>query len=213
MGGTARIRSIVRRAVLRSMSLLAQDGREQWQQVLGDRVVVGFGTHLSSATLTARDPDGCSLFVGSGSNVECSIVLEQRAAEVRIGSRTHIGGSTLLDAASRIVIGDDVLIAFGVLIMDHDSHSPAFSERRDDVRDWMLGTKEWTHVKVSPVEIADKAWIGARSIVLEGVHIGEGAIVGAGSVVTKDVPPWTIVAGNPARVIRALTEEERRKDK
>ena len=106
-------------------------------------------------------------------------------------------------------IGDDVLIAFDVLIMDHDSHSLVFDERRNDVQEWMRGKKDWSHVMMVPVIIKDKVWIGARATVLKGVTIGEGAVVGAGSVVVEDVPPWTLVAGNPARVIRALPREER----
>ena len=60
-----------------------------------------------------------------------------------------------------------------------------------------------------PVLICDDVLIGCMAVILKGVTIGEGAIVGAGSVVTKDVPPWTIVAGNPARVIREIPEDER----
>jgi len=57
--------------------------------------------------------------------------------------------------------------------------------------------------------IKDKAWIGFNSIILKGVTIGEGSIVGAGSVVTKDIPDWSIVGGNPAKVIREISENER----
>jgi acetyltransferase-like isoleucine patch superfamily enzyme len=59
------------------------------------------------------------------------------------------------------------------------------------------------------VTVGNDVWIGANACVLRGVALGEGAIVGTGSVVTKDVPPYTIVAGNPARVIRELTPDER----
>jgi len=93
--------------------------------------------------------------------------------------------------------------------MDHDSHALVFSERKDDVQEWLRGKKDWSHVKMMPVIIKDKVWLGAKVIVLKGVTIGEGAVVGAGSVVVNDVPPWTLVAGNPARVIRALPSEER----
>ena len=67
-----------------------------------------------------------------------------------------------------------------------------------------MGNKDWTDVPVRSVVIGDKAWIGFNSIVLKGVSIGERAIVAAGSVVTRDVPAATVVAGNPARVIREI---------
>jgi acetyltransferase-like isoleucine patch superfamily enzyme len=59
------------------------------------------------------------------------------------------------------------------------------------------------------VDIGDDVWIGCMSIVLRGISLGQGAIVGAGSVVTENVPPWTLVAGNPARPIRELAQHER----
>ncbi len=181
----------------------------EWPRLLEGRLAIGPGTKLVHATLTAREPAECSLAIGAESNIEASIVFEKRSVRVSIGSRTHLGGGTLLDAACGIEIGNDVLVAFDTLIADHNSHSLRFRERQNDVRDWILGRKDWTHVQMAPVKIADKAWIGTRAIILKGVMIGEGAIVGAGSVVTKHVPPWTIVAGNPARIIRVLTDEER----
>ncbi|MBD2129908.1 acyltransferase [Microcoleus sp. FACHB-1] len=113
-----------------------------------------------------------------------------------------------LIAAQRINIGDDVLIAGGVTIVDHNAHSLSFSQRSEDVVNWKIGKKDWTNVKIAPVTISNKVWIGFNSIILKGVRIGEGAVVGAGSVVTKDVPAWTVVAGNPARVIREIAEDE-----
>jgi acetyltransferase-like isoleucine patch superfamily enzyme len=199
------IRTLLKRIVVGSPS----DPRVTWSRLLPGRIVIGSGTRLSSASLSAREPQGCSLSIGADSNIEGSIVFERAGARISIGDRTHVGGSTLLAAASSVDIGDDVLIAFNALIMDHNSHSLRFSDRQHDVRDWIRGTKDWSTVAMAPVKISNKAWIGVRAIVLKGVSIGEGAIVGAGSVVTKDVPPWTIVGGNPARVIRPLTDEER----
>jgi len=185
------------------------DPKVSWPRLLPGGVEIGNGTRLNSATLTAREPQGCSILIGSQSNIEAALVLEQQAARIVIGSRTHIGGGTVVAAASKIEIGDDVLVAFDAVIVDHSSHSLEFRERQHDVRDWIHGKKDWSPVAIAPVKVSDKAWIGMRAIVLKGVTIGEGAVVGAGSVVTKDVPPWTIVAGNPARVIRPLTDEER----
>lgn len=180
-----------------------------WPRVLPGAVNIGSGTKVTLATLSAREPNGCSLSIGSYSNIEASLVLERSSARISIGSRTHLGGGTLLAAASSIEIGDDVLIAFEAIVMDHNSHSLKFRERQHDVRDWLQGTKDWSTVATATVKISNKAWIGMRAVVLKGVTIGEGAVVGAGSIVTSDVPPWTIVAGNPARIIRPLTDEER----
>ena len=199
------IRTLIKQIVVGS----PPDPLAAWPRLLPGRVTIGDGTKLNGATLSARQPEGCSLSIGSASNIEASLVLEQSSARISIGSRTHIGGGTLLAAASNIEVGDDVLIAFEALIMDHNSHSLKFRERQHDVRDWIRGTKDWSAVATAPVKISNKAWIGVRAIVLKGVTIGEGAVVGAGSLVTADVPPWTIVGGNPAKVIRPLTDEER----
>jgi len=199
------IRTLLKRMVVGA----PPDPKVMWPRLIPGGVVIGSGTQLNSATVSARDPKGCSLTIGTDSNIEASLVLEQQSARISIGSRTHIGGGTLLAAACNIEIGDDVLIAFEAVIMDHNSHSLKFRERRNDVRDWISGNKDWSSVAMAPVTISNKAWIGVRAIVLKGVTIGEGAVVGAGSLVTADVPPWTIVGGNPAKIIRALTDEER----
>ena len=188
---------------------LTPDHAAEWSRLLPTRCSIGNGTHIEAARLMVREPNGCRLSIGAESNIEALIVLEKQEAEVQIGSRSHLGGGTLIDAACRIEIGDDVLIAFETLIMDHDSHAVHFENRRHDVRDWIRGVKDWSSVVRRPVRIGNKAWLGARAIVLKGVTIGEGAIIGAGSVVTEDVPSWTLAAGNPARIIRPLTEAER----
>jgi acetyltransferase-like isoleucine patch superfamily enzyme len=150
----------------------------------------------------------CQLTLRRGSIFEGQISFERDNASVIIGKNTFIGASHLICSRS-IDIGDDVLISWGCVIADHNSHSIRFSERKNDVLDWYDGTKNWTHVVDKPIQIKNKVWIGMNSIVLKGVTVGEGAIVGAGSVVTKDVLPWTIVAGNPAVLIRELKEDER----
>ncbi|NIO39759.1 MAG: acyltransferase [Burkholderiales bacterium] len=151
---------------------------------------------------------GCKLSIGAGSIVQSAIAFDRPGGEVKVGERTFIGGS-LLVCAEKIEVGDDVLISWGCTIVDHDSHALAWAQRRDDVTDWYHGRKDWTNVERAVVRISDKAWIGFNAIILKGVHIGEGAVVGAGAVVTSDVPPFTIVAGNPARPIRELAEHER----
>jgi acetyltransferase-like isoleucine patch superfamily enzyme len=154
-----------------------------------------------------RLKSGCSLMVGKESQIDGSIAFEREDVSISIGDRVFISGSLI--AAHHIKIGDDVLIAWGVTLMDQDAHSISFSKRAKDAVDWRAGKKDWSHVKTAPIVISDKAWIGFNSIILKGVTIGEGAVVGAGSVVTKNVPAWTIAAGNPACIIREIPENER----
>ena len=96
-------------------------------------------------------------------------------------------------AAQRVTIGDDCLLGVDVLIADTDFHRVAPEGRR-----WRRDG-----VRTAPVEIGDNVFIGARAMVLKGVTIGEGAVVGAGSVVVDDVPAGAVVAGAPARVLGA----------
>jgi galactoside O-acetyltransferase len=135
--------------------------------------------------------------------IESSFYFDKENCLIKIGSRTFIGGSKLI-CADRIEIGDDVLISWGCTIVDHNSHSLSFSERKNDVVDGLVGEKDWTNVLINRVEIKDKVWIGFDVKILKGVVIGEGAIVAAGSIVTKHVPPYTLVAGIPAKVIKTL---------
>lgn len=146
------------------------------------------------------------VFVGHESSICANIVFERNNAEFTIGNRSFIG-KCLFSISERIDVGDDVMISWGATITDHDSHSTQFSLRRNDVQRWRRGIKEWNGISIRPVVINNKAWIGFNSIILKGVTIGEGAIVAAGSVVTKDVEPWTIVAGNPAKIVKRLNND------
>lgn len=112
-------------------------------------------------------------------------------ANISIGSNTVINRFCYLDGRVRLYIGSNVNISHYVLIqtLTHDPQDPNFV------------------CIEAPVVIMDNAWIGARAIILPGVKIGEGAVIGAGSVVTKDVDPYSIVAGNPAKHIRNRTRE------
>jgi acetyltransferase-like isoleucine patch superfamily enzyme len=103
------------------------------------------------------------------------------------------------------------MISDHVVIMDSDLHPLSASKRLKDMIAWTHGVPfdVYTGIESRPVFVRDGVWIGANAVVLKGVTVGRGAIVGAGSVVTKDVPEYTVVAGNPARTIRELGAELR----
>ena len=161
-----------------------------------------------------REPQANHVYLSVGDHcvVDGSFVFETGGGSISIGNRVFIGSSTFI-SINRIEIEDDVSIAWGCLFYDHNSHSVEWEQRRLDTeriyRNLSAGLpslrdKDWSVVKNAPIRICQKAWIGEGVTVLKGVTIGKGAVVGAGSVVTKDVEPWTVVAGNPARIIRRL---------
>lgn len=144
--------------------------------------------------------------VGEDSILACSIRWEPMTSGIRIGSNTYIGSNTSLTSIKGIWIGSNVLISDFCVISDTDGHSTDFISRKLDVPNRWKGLKDWSCVASSEIKILDGAWIGAFSIILKGVTVGERSIIGAGSVVTRDVPDNTIAAGNPAKVVRQLPE-------
>jgi acetyltransferase-like isoleucine patch superfamily enzyme len=116
--------------------------------------------------------------------------------EVVIGDHTYIGYGCCFTASSSITVGRHCLLAGNVQIADYDGHPIDAAHRRSGA--------PMSPDSVRPVVIGDDVWIGTRVLILKGVHIGDRAIIGAGAVVSRDVPPDTVVAGNPARVVKQL---------
>lgn len=150
--------------------------------------------------------------IGNNSHIRGVLQVFEQNGEINIGDFCYVGEYTKIWSASAINIGDQVLISHNVNIHDNISH-PLNSEMRLKDYKRILTIETYDPVifdlNSKKITIRNKAWIGFNSIILKGVTIGEGAIVGAGSVVTKDVPDWTIVAGNPAKIIREIPENER----
>jgi len=125
--------------------------------------------------------------------------------EFRVGNRSFIGAGCIFSVARSITIGDDVLIAGGCTLSDYSAH-PLDPEKR-------IAGEQVDPEDVRPVRIENKAWLGRGATILPGVTIGEGAVVGAATVVTKDVPPGCICVGNPGRLLsRSVYESKPRQD-
>jgi acetyltransferase-like isoleucine patch superfamily enzyme len=106
-------------------------------------------------------------------------------ARLAIGAYSSVGDRTQIHCCEQVAIGDYVLISWDCNILENNFHTTTDGG-----------------ITSAPIVIGNRVWIGCRVIILAGVTIGEGSIVAAGSVVTRDVPPGTLVAGNPAKVIR-----------
>ena len=169
---------------------------------------------LDSAYFDYRtEEESKRIFIDEESMIGCNFIFESDSGVIKIGKRTFINAGTNIISINEIEIGDDVTIGWNIYIYDHDSHSLDYRFRKDDIerqredfyanRNFIF-SKDWSTVKSAPVKICNKVWIGFNAIILKGLIILAGDIVSAGAVVTKDVPAWTVVAGNPATIVKKI---------
>lgn len=147
--------------------------------------------------------------IGESTVVEAELLVFRHGGEIEIGSWCYIGVGARVWSGASIRIGNRVLIAHNVNIIDNRTH-PLTPKARHDHFTAIFSTGHPSAIALgdSPVVIEDDAWVAAGATVLRGLRVGKGAIVAAGAVVTNDVPDYCIVAGNPASVVRRLTENE-----
>jgi acetyltransferase-like isoleucine patch superfamily enzyme len=151
-----------------------------------------------------------SISIGKNSHILGELLVFPHGGKIEIGSDCYIGEGTRIWSAKNIKIGDRVLISHNVNILDNDTHPLSASERHAQFKAIASsGHPKNINLNEASISISEDVWIGAMATILKGITIGEGAIIGAASVVTKDVPAWTIVAGNPAKIIRELSLDER----
>lgn len=154
---------------------------------LAGRVTVGDHFYMVSeqrrSTITLFSPSRWTVFPG---------------AEIVVGDHVGVNG-LIVTCRKRISIGDHTMTAANVILIDTDGHVPWPPEKR-----FSGSTAEYDQ----PIEIGRYAWIGANSIILKGSKIGDNSIIGAGSVVSGEIPANCLAAGNPARVIRRLGPDQ-----
>lgn len=158
--------------------------------------------------------------IGKKGIISAHFIFESEKGEIIIGDNVHLGGVTFI-SRNKIEIKNDVTMAWGITIYDHNSHSIYWEERKKDNQqcydDYInynsnnVSNKDWAYVEDAPVLIESKVWIGFDVTILKGVNVGEGSVIGAKSVVTKNVEPWTVVAGNPAKIVKYLPEYSKKK--
>jgi acetyltransferase-like isoleucine patch superfamily enzyme len=189
------LRSIAYRAILHAEGAVAIEDGVRIR--FANNVWLGHGVYLDHGVYLHACPSG--IRIGAESFVMKNAILhvynfrDLPNAGITIGSRSLIGEACVLRGQGGITIGDDVFLAplVQMLAVNHVYHdtSRPISEQG---------------ITAQGIVVEDGAWIGGGAIILDGVRIGRNAVVGAGAVVTRDVPAYTVVAGNPARVVRDL---------
>lgn len=192
------------------MRRLARRCLTAWKQLLARRrCTLGAGAVVYNPALV-RSVAGnrTAIHIGRLSQIRGEL-LALPGGHLSIGEWCYLGEHSRIWAYSNIRIGDRVLIAHNVSILDSQTHPMEETARHNHFKAIVLdGHLERRDLGARPIVIEDDVWIGCNAVVLRGVRIGHGAIVGAGSVVTHDVPGHVVVAGNPARVVRQLAAEQ-----
>lgn len=149
-------------------------------------------------------PSGGGIDIGDRTVVRGNIQCIRNHGSIKIGRECYIGENTHVWSSDSVIIGNRVLIAHNCNIFDSTTHPVDEVERNDDfINICFKGIwNDYNSCSSEAIRIEDDAWIGCNCTILRGVTIGKGAIIGAGSVVTKNVEEYTIVAGNPAHVLR-----------
>jgi acetyltransferase-like isoleucine patch superfamily enzyme len=144
-----------------------------------------------------------AITVGASTWVAGELLVFAHGGKISIGDFCYIGEQARIWSAAQISIGKRVFLSHGVNIHDNDAHSLSAEQRHRHFKQLVtMGSADFAEdLATAAVVIEDDVWIGFNSTVLKGVHVGKGAVVGAGSMVTRDVPTFSIVAGNPAVVI------------
>lgn len=147
-------------------------------------------------------------------NVHCrgQLLIFSYAGKIQIGNNVFIGEGTKIWSGSEvgIKIGNDVLISHNVFIGDTNSHEIDYLQRASSFIEMTTQghPKINPGVETKPVVIEDNVWLSFNVIVMKGVTIGKGSIIGSGSIITKDIPPFSLVVGNPARILKSLINKE-----
>ncbi|HMG83787.1 MAG TPA: DapH/DapD/GlmU-related protein [Ferruginibacter sp.] len=169
------------------------------------KVTIGENSTLSEeAVIQNLQNNKSNITIGNNTFVRGELLIFAHGGSLKIGDWCYIGEQTKIWSAKNISIGNHVLISHNVNIHDNNAHPLDPAERAKQYKEILTTghSDQYINLNEKAIVIKDNAWIGFNAIILKGVTIGEGAIVGAGSVVTEDVPDYAIVAGNPAQIIK-----------
>ena len=161
-------------------------------------------TTFSFYLYRSREPAGVR--IGRGASTYLGTMFDAGPrGRIAVGEYALVHGARIICDAE-VTIGDYALISWNVVLMDSYRVPTGRAERRLMLERFAVGWPRHLggNVPARPVRVGRNVWIGFDACVLPGVTVGEGAVIGARSVVTADVPPYAVVAGNPARVIRLL---------
>jgi len=169
--------------------------------------LITIGEHsklYKEAKITNLQNNKNNIVIGKNSHIRGNLQIFNYGGKIQIGNYCYVGENSYVWSGDSVIIENNVLISHNVNIIDSNSHELNHVEREKGFNE-IISTGHPSNkgsIITKPIVIKKNAWISFNVIILKGVTIGEGAIVAAGSVVTKDVPDFAVVAGNPARIVK-----------
>jgi acetyltransferase-like isoleucine patch superfamily enzyme len=179
--------------------------KASWKKLIFHKRAV-VGNYFQCAYMASCVNENPKTAIRIGDHCElCCGLYACRGGEIQIGSYTTIRAESFIASAASISIGDFVIISNHVTIRDNNSHPTDPKIRKEMCLSGFDGDA-WSNSKADkkPIRILDNVWIGERSVILKGVTIGTGSVIACDSVVVHDVPEYTVVAGNPATIVKKL---------
>jgi acetyltransferase-like isoleucine patch superfamily enzyme len=165
--------------------------------VFGNSVSFDFRSEVNNLS---NNPE--MIKIGDGTRIDGILMVWKKQGEIIIGRNTYIGLGSRVWSAKKITIGNNVQLAHNVNIFDSNIHSLDPSIRLIEYLNHYENVN--SDLKEQEVIIEDNVWLGTNVVILKGVSVGKNSIVGAGTIITKDIPPNCIVAGNPPKIIRTI---------
>ncbi len=163
------------------------------------------GRFFKQATVVNMQQDKSKIRIGNNARIRGELLVFPYGGEIQLGDLCYIGEGTKIWSGEKIVIGDHVAIAHNVNIVDF-AHETDYLVRAASIEKILTvgHPKEKGDIPTAPIVIQDYVAIYPNVSILRGVTIGEGAVISAGSVVMSDVPPFSLMLGNPARQLASL---------
>ena len=176
-------------------------GEKNYPAIIGANSLIEDDAFIQNSTA-----DASKINIGSNCHIRGHLLVYKHGGEIQIGDYCFVGPQSKIWSSASIKIGNRVLISHNVNIHDNTSHPlDSAGRHKDFVHIRNIGFQENHNLPEKEITIADDVWVGFNATVFKGVNIGKGAIIGANTVVTKDVPPFAVVVGNPARIIKYST--------
>jgi acetyltransferase-like isoleucine patch superfamily enzyme len=171
------------------------------EKITGEKAII----HKSARVINPLQNKNL-IVIGEDTIIDGELLLFDHGGKILIGNNSYIGIGSRIWSAKEVIIGNGVFVSHNVNIVDTNAHE---IDHLDRINSHLYNLKKISkrtsgNIAMGKITICDYAWINFNAVILKGVTIGSGAIIAAGSVVTKDVPAFTVVAGNPAKIVKVL---------